>query len=75
MVMNKAREIKTMLGGVPFVARAERVIEKTVISLVKDVIIMTIDGARERIVISAKMLKIRAEAVPVETSSIFKLTL
>ena len=64
-----------MLGGVAFVARAERVIERTTINLVKDVIIITIEGANERIVISARMLKIRAEAVPVETSSMFKLTL
>ena len=64
-VMNKASEMKTMLGGVALVARAERVIENTTIRRVNEVIIMTIDGAKDKTVISAKTLKMRAVAVPV----------
>ena len=66
--MNKASEMKTMLGGVALVARAERVIENTTIRRVNEVIIMTIDGAKDKTVISAKTLKMRAVAVPVEAS-------
>lgn len=66
--MNNAREIKTMFGGVALVAKADLVIEKTTINLVKDVIIITIDGAKDKTVIKAKTLKILAVAVPVEAS-------
>ena len=64
-----------MLGGVEFVAKAERVKEKTTINRVKDVIIMTIDGASDKMVIRAKTLKIRADAEPVEASSMLRLKL
>ena len=64
-----------MFGGVALVAKAERVIEKTMINRVNDVIIITIDGAKERIVMSAKTLNIRAVAVPVVTFSKLRLTL
>ena len=72
--MKRANEISTMLGGVALVAKAERVRENTTISLVKEVIIMTIEGAKDRIVIRAKTLKMRAVAVPLETSPKFRLT-
>ena len=48
-------------------------IEKTTIKRVNDVIMMTIDGASDKMVIRARTPKIRAEAVPVETSSMFRL--
>ena len=73
MVMNKAKAISTILGGVALVERAERVMEKTTIKRVNDVIIITIDGANDRIVIRANTLKMRAEAEPVVTSPRFKL--
>ena len=49
-------------------------IENTTINLVKDVIIITIDGAKDKMVINANTLKIRAVAVPVEASPKFRLT-
>ena len=64
-----------MLGGVALVDKAERVIENTTINRVNEVIIITIDGANESTVISAKILKIRAVAVPVVTLSKLRLTL
>lgn len=73
--MNKARAMSTMFGGVALVAKAERVIENTIINRVNDVIIITIDGANDNIVISAKTLNIRAVAVPVVTLSKLRLTL
>lgn len=75
IVINKAKEIKTIFGGVALVAKAERVSDSTTIKRVKDVIIITMDGAKDRIVIKAKTLKILAEAVPVEASPRLRLTL
>ena len=65
IVRNKAKEISTMLGGVELVARALRVMEKTTAILVKDVIIIRMDGAKDRIVMTARRLNIRAVAEPV----------
>ena len=42
--------------------------EKTTIRRVNDVIIMTIDGAKDKTVMSANTLNMRAVAVPVEAS-------
>ena len=75
IVINKANEIRTIFGGVALVAKADLVMESTTIRRVKDVIIITMDGARDRIVIKAKTLKILAEAVPVEASPRLRLTL
>jgi hypothetical protein len=73
IVINNAREMRTILGGVLLVDKAERVSENTTISLVNDVIIMTMDGASDKTVIRANTLKIRAEAVPVAASCKFRL--
>ena len=75
IVINKANEIRTIFGGVALVAKADLVMESTTIRRVKDVIIITMDGARDRIVTKAKTLKILAEAVPVEASPRLRLTL
>ena len=49
--------------------------EKTTISRVNDVIIITIEGAKDNMVMSANTLKMRAVAVPVVTLSKLRLTL
>jgi len=74
MVINKARAIRTILGGVALVDKAERVMEKTTINRVNEVIITTIEGASERTVMSANTLRMRAEAEPVDTSPRLRLT-
>ena len=65
IVRNKASEIRTIFGGVELVAKALRVMEKTTIIRVKEVIITKILGAIDSTVIIRIMLKIRAVAEPV----------
>ena len=65
MLKNKAKEIKTMFGGVELVAKALRVMDKTTTTRVKEVIIMRIDGATDKTVIIIITLKMRAVVEPV----------
>ena len=74
-VRNKARETRTILGGVELVARALRVMENTTTIRVKEVIITKMDGARDRTVIIMITLKILAVAEPFAASSILRLML
>ena len=74
MVRNNAKETKTMFGGVAFVAKALRVMEKTTIKRVKDVIITKIDGATDKTVIIIITLNIRAVAEPLGASSTLRLS-
>ncbi len=65
MLKNKAREIKTMFGGVELVAKALRVMDKTTTTRVKEVIIIKIEGATDSTVIIIITLKMRAVVEPV----------
>jgi hypothetical protein len=49
--MNKDSPIKIWLDGTACVAKAERIKLKTISNRVKDVIIIRIDGAKDKIVI------------------------
>lgn len=69
MLKNKAREIKTMFGGVELVAKALRVMDKTTTTRVNEVIIIKIDGATDKTVIIIITLKMRAVVEPVEGES------
>lgn len=63
-VINRASETKTILGGVALVAKALRVMEKTTLMRMNEVVITRMDGAKDRTVIIIKTLKIRAAAEP-----------
>ena len=61
---NKAKDIRTIFGGVELVANALLVMDKTTTKRVNDVIIIKMEGATDKTVMSMITLKILAVVEP-----------